>query len=367
MERFRDMTLKKKATIKLIRNLVFFVGLIIFTFWFLFKDQDLNELVNALKSSNKIYVLIGALFMLGVYLVETINVRNVLAALKEKKPSILKAFKYTCIGNFFSAITPAATGGQPVEVYYMTKDGISTSNGTLAMLLQLCGYQISTIGLSIICAILNSSLLKDGIIWFYLLGISINGVALIFMLLSTFNEKMLYKLRDFLVKIMNKFNVKNKDKKIEKLDEEVKRYEESAKFIRTHKIVFVKSVLRVLVQICLFHSIPYFIYRSFGLNSLNFFQLFSMQAVLYTTVSGIPLPGAIGVSESLFLKIFGIAFGKTLLSGAMLLYRFVSFYLYIMIFAVVVVINAVKTKDVKGSIDKDVMEIDYGKTNEKRA
>ena len=92
-----------------------------------------------------------------------------------------------------------------------------------------------------------------------------------------------------------------------------------------------------------------------------------MQAVLYTTVSGIPLPGAIGVSESLFLKIFGIAFGKTLLSGAMLLYRFVSFYLYIMIFAVIVVINAVKTKDVKGSIDKDVMEIDYGKTNEKRA
>ena len=42
----------------------------------------------------------------------------------------------------------------------------------------------------------------------------------------------------------------------------------------------------------------------------------------------------------------------------MLIYRFISFYLYILVSAIVVVINAVKTKDVLGEIDKTVKEIE---------
>ena len=358
MEKYKDMTLRKKSNLKMIRNLVFFIALIIFTFWFILKDQDLNELVKTIKSTNIIFVLIAILLMLGVYLMETINVREILASLGEKKPSLLRAFKYTCIGNFFSAITPAATGGQPIEVYYMNKDGISTSNGTMAMLLQLCGFQISILVLSIIGAILNPSLLSDGIIWFYLLGLGINIVALVLMLMAAFSEKMIFELCNFLIFIMDKLDVKNKEKKKEKLINEIKKYVEDAKFIRNNKIVLFKSIIRVFIQICLYHSIPYFIYRSFGLNELSFIELFSMQAVLYTTVSGIPLPGSIGVSETLFLKLYGTAFGPAILNGAMLLYRFSSFYLYIMLFSIVVIINAVSTKDIEGTIDKDVKEIE---------
>lgn len=358
MERYKDMTLRKKSNLKMIRNLVFFMTLIIFTFWFIFKDQDINVLINTLKSINKKYVLISALLMLCVYLVETINVRSVLVSLGEKKLSILKVFKYTCIGNFFSAITPAATGGQPVEVYYMNKDGIETSSGTMTMLMQLCGFQTSILILSILGAVLNPSLLSGEIIWFYLLGLTINGIALLLMILSAFYDKMIFLTRDFLVKIMITFKVRNSELKIKKLDIEVKKYVKSAKFIKKNKTVFFKSVLRVFIQICFYHSIPYFVYRSFGLNKINFIEIFSMQAILYTTVSGIPLPGSIGVSESLFLRLYGKAFGKVILSSAMLLYRFVSFYFYIMIFSIVVVINAIKNKNVYGTIDKSVKEID---------
>ena len=196
MERYKDMKIRKRSNIQMIRNLVLFIGLIIFTFWFIFKDQDLNELVNAIKSANPLYLVIGALLMLGNYLMESINVRAVLVSLGEKKFSIFRALRYTAIGAFFSAITPAATGGQPVEIYYMSKDGIKTSNGTMAMLIQLCGFQISTLVFSIICGVLNPHLLSDGIIWFYLLGLGINGVALVFMLLSTFSTRAIKKSLD---------------------------------------------------------------------------------------------------------------------------------------------------------------------------
>lgn len=358
MEKYRDMTVRKRSNVTMIRNLVLFIALIIFTFWFLFKDQDLNELVKAIERADIKFIIMGAILMFCVYLMESINIRSVLMSLGEKKFSMIRALKYTAIGSFFSAITPAATGGQPVEIYYMSKDGIKASNGAMAMLIQLCGFQISTLVLSIFSALLNPSLLKDGIIWFYILGIGINGVALIFMLLGTFSSKVAHKFLNMSLKLMKLAKIRNYEIKKKKMEDGLIQYQKSAEYIKKNKMEFLKAILRVFIQISIYHSIPYFIYRGFGLTKLNFFELFSMQAVLYTTVSGIPLPGSIGVSESLFLKLYGKAFGKTLLSGAMLLYRFVSFYLYIILFSVVVIICAVKTKDIESEIDKDVKEID---------
>ena len=358
MEKYRDMTIRKRSNVKMLRNLIFFIGLIIFTFWFIFKDQDLNELLKAIEKANIKFIIIGAILMFCVYLMESINIRSVLISLGEKKFSMIRALKYTSVGSFFSAITPAATGGQPVEIYYMSKDGIKASNGAMVMLIQLCGFQISTLVLSLISAILNPSLLKDGIIWFYLLGITINGVALIFMLLGTFSSKVANKFLKLFLKLMKLSKIRNYELKKKKMEEGLIQYQKSANYIKKNKLEFLKAILRVFIQISIYHSIPYFIYRGFGLTKLNFFELFSMQAVLYTTVSGIPLPGSIGVSESLFLKLYGKAFGKSLLSGAMLLYRFVSFYLYIIIFSVVVIVCAVKTKNIESEIDKDVKEID---------
>ncbi len=60
MEKYKDMTIKKRSNVKMARNFVFFFALIIFTFWFLFKDQDLNELVVAIKSADIKFVAIGA-------------------------------------------------------------------------------------------------------------------------------------------------------------------------------------------------------------------------------------------------------------------------------------------------------------------
>ncbi len=358
MERYKDMSIRKKSKVKMIRNIVFFITLIVFTFWFVLRGQNLNELVQVIQKADKKYVLIAAILMLMVYGMESINVRSVLITLGEKKFSLLRAFKYTFIGSFFSAITPAATGGQPVEIYYMTKDNIKTVNGTMAMLLQLCGFQISTIVLSIICAILNPSLLKDSIIWFYILGIAINGFALSVMMIGIFSDKLARKLLNMNIRMMKKFKIKNMDKIQKKMEEGMGQYAKSATFIKQNKIVFLKAVLRVMIQIIFYHSIPYFIYRAFGLQELNYFQLFSRQAVLYTTVSGIPLPGSIGVSETLFLKLYGTVFGRTMLSGAMLLYRFVSFYFYLLVCAITVIIVVIRTKNIMSEVDNDIIEIE---------
>ena len=358
MEKYRDMKIKKKANLKMIRNLVFFILLIVFTFWYIFKDQDINVLLKTLGKVNIVYVFLGALLMLIYLFLESFNIRNVVTSLKEKKLSIFKHLKFTLICFFFSAITPAATGGQPVEVYYMSKEGISVPNGTIAMLLQLSGYQISTVALSIIMAFIYPEILSGGVLWFFLIGIIFNSTVILVMLLSIFSQKATVKLVDFFIKILRFFKIKNMDKKEEKIRSELKKYNKNSEFIRNNKKIFLQSVLITFMQLVCYFSITYCIYRAFGLNSSSYIKVFAMQTILYTTVCCLPLPGSIGVSETLFLKIYGIVFRKNILSSAMLIYRFVSFYLFILVSAVVVVVNAIKTKNIVSEMDANISDID---------
>ena len=350
------MKVRVRASLKLIRNLFFFFALIFFTFWFIFKDQDMNELLNVLKSVNIIWVLVGVGIMFVYYSIEAFNIKKILRIFDEKI-SFFSALKFTFIGFFFSSITPAASGGQPVEIYYMTKEKISGSNATLALLIQLCGFQISTITYGLICSFFNWHILSK-FYWLFLLGLTINGCALALMLIGIFSEKLTKKLLNIMIKIMKFFRVKNLDFRRQKLEEGLQKYNKSAIFIKSHMTEFVKAILRVFVQFAFYYCIPYCIYKSFGLNTYNVFQMFAMQAVIYTTVSSMPLPGSIGISETIFLSLFGVAFGRELLGGAMLLSRGVSFYLFVIVSLLVVIYNVIKMRNVKGEIDKQITEFD---------
>ena len=336
----------KKTIKRLIKNAIFFIILIIITFWLLFKDQDMNELLLILKSVKLQYVLLGFIFMIFFFLMESINIKRILKSFGEKI-SIIKAYKFSLIGFFFSAITPAASGGQPMEIHYMRKENISGAHATMALLIQLCGYQISTLSLGIISAIINPNILKGGLIYLFLVGVIINGFALTVMLICVFSKKISKKIIDIFIKILSFFKVKNIDSRREKLYNGLEKYNNNSVYIKTHKKEFIISILIVFIQIILYYLVPFCVYKSFGLNEYSIIQIFTMQAVLYTTVSGLPLPGAIGISETVFLSIYGIAFGKQLLQSAVLLNRGINFYSFVIISLIVVICNAIKNKDIK--------------------
>jgi len=58
------------------------------------------------------------------------------------------------------------------------------------------------------------------------------------------------------------------------------------------------------------------------------------------------------------LNVFGVAFGSKLLSGAMLLSRGITFYLFVIISLLVVIFNALKMKNIKGEIDNEITEFE---------
>ena len=152
-----NMEKEKKSKIKkILVNLTIFILLIILTFSLVLKDQDVSQIFSVAAKVKKQYIL----FAMSIYILgEAVNITRILKELGEKS-KLISNIRYTLIGFFFSAITPAASGGQPMEIYYMHKDDISVANSTLALLMQLCSLQIVTITVGTISDVIHFEVLE---------------------------------------------------------------------------------------------------------------------------------------------------------------------------------------------------------------
>lgn len=334
---------KTRKIKKIITNLILFILLIILTFSLVLKDQDVSGIIKVVFSVKKQYILIAILAMCIYISGEAINVGRILKELGEKS-TFLKNIKYTLIGFFFSAITPAASGGQPMEIYYMHKENISVANSTLALLIQLSSFQIVSITFGITSAIIHFDVLESGLIYLFILGILLNSSALLLLLIAIFSKRLSAGLINLAVKILKFFKIKNIEQKQEKLTKELNNYQESAKYIKVHKKLMIKILATTLVQLLAYYSVAYWVYLAFGFTEKNIWEILTLQAVLYATVSGIPSPGAVGVSEGGFMGIFRKIFPQTTISSAMLLNRGISFYLVVIVSSIIVIINTLRTK-----------------------
>lgn len=335
-------------TKQMIKNGILFMALLIATFMIIFHNYDFNETINTMLKVNIIYVVLGIIMMFIYFLCESINIKSILLSLG-KDISLIRCIKYTLIGFFFSGITPAAGGGQPMEIYYMKKDNIPVSNSTLALLVQYCSFKIIMLSFGIIGAILNYNLLKGGFIWAFIIGLVLNTIAFIAMMIGLFGHKISKKIIDFLLHILKKTGYSKYEVIKSNTYDMLKNYYEGSKYVKKNKNIFIKAILIVLVQMLAYYAVPYFVYRSFGLNEYGIISIIFMQATLFVTSSSIPLPGSIGISETSFLKIYLTIFGTTLLASAMLLNRTINFYFFMLIGVVVVLFTIMRNKKVKNS------------------
>lgn len=335
------MNLEGKSKKHIFRNLLFFLILIVITLRLILKDQSITQIVDIIKNVKIQYILIAILCMMIYMVLEAVNIGRTLKALGEKS-KFVKNVKYALIGFFFSSITPAASGGQPMQVYYMHKEKISVANSTLALLINLTSMQIITIGFALISLCFNYQYLNTALIIFFIVGISLNIMALALLIIGVFSKRLSKWLVNVAIKILKVFRVKNIEAKQEKFEKELTKYQYSAKYIKENKVLILKTILTTAIQFFIFYSITYWTYRSFGFNERNILEIVSMQSVLYATVSGIPSPGAVGVSEGAFIEIFKNVYPEGMIKSATLLNRGINFYLFVIISAFIVIINDLK-------------------------
>ena len=131
-------------------------ALMALTGWLLFRDQPVTRLLHTLGQLRPGWLLLGLALMLAFVGCEATCSHLILGRLGHRAP-LRRCLGYSFVGFYVSSITPSATGGQPAQIYYMSRDGVPAAHGALNMMLIAVCYQVVVIGYALAVALLITS------------------------------------------------------------------------------------------------------------------------------------------------------------------------------------------------------------------
>ena len=323
--------IKNKITFPIILNIiVIIISVTTVTYFFI----DKNGLVNLLSEGQHFIIgwfLIAILAHIFNLFIDALTFK-VFLKVRYDNISMWSCIKFSMIGQFFSAITPSATGGQPMQIYYMSKLDIEPGFSTSITIQKLIIYQLVTTTFSIMAIILRAdyflSSLNNLAMWiFTIVGFSTQIIFTLIVIFIAFNKKV----ATFFVNVTTFFIkkiklIKNKDKIISGIHRQVDTFYSSNKTLMKSPKAVVKVYLLVFVQVAAILSIPYFIYRSLNFNDARLIDMVCSQSYVNLSVSMIPLPGASGAAEIGFGSFFSQYFGTATIKPAILLWRMITYY-----------------------------------------
>lgn len=328
---------------KLIFNLLVFGITLYLCIFFFISEDGLIDLLSTPNSFSFSWILIALLVYDFNIIIDTI-VTLIFVRSKYKDFRFIDALKVSFVGVFFGAITPSNTGGQPMQLYLMSKMKVGVGFGSACMTQKFIVYQIVTTLFSIFAVIFKFEYFQSAFtnLWstlFIVFGFSVQLLVTALFLIVSFCNGVTNKLIGIIYKIMKKFKfVKNPEKKIERLNNEVAMFHKANRMLLKSPKLLVSTYLLVMVQVLAILSIPYFIYISFGMPEIaaangmavpNLFDFVCIQSFVLFTSNLVPLPGASGGAELAFTMYFGQFFvfgGVNKIKPAILLWRFVTYY-----------------------------------------
>ena len=293
----------------------------------------LKDNFSSMHELSKVNILIFALAIFVFILSLMIKSVSLQIFIKEHKKnySFKSAFCLTLIGQFLNGITPFSTGGQPFQVYLLKKDGHRISDSTSAMVKDSIAYQVALLIMGIFSITLNLVLktipVNSSLTPLIIIGFLINIMVLLFLFMIIRMRKTTLSIINKLLLILNKIRKKNTDqlkKRIEKgLDNFYNCYEE----LRKNKKQFIITVLTNVINLTLLYMIPYIIFKSLNTNTFDIMRSIMLTSFVMLMGNFVPIPGATGGIEYGFIKFFGIFNTNiSVISGAMLLWRFVTYF-----------------------------------------
>ena len=133
-----------------------------------------------------------------------------------------------------------------------------------------------------------------------------------------------------LIRVLTCLHYKKANQMQQQLTEQLALYQRGTQYLRQNGHVLCGIVGLTIVQAVAFYTIPCWIVLALHPAAAHsFFAIAAMEAVLYVSVSALPLPGSVGASEGAFLLLFRAFIPSGALQYAMLLSRGVSFYLFV--------------------------------------
>jgi uncharacterized protein (TIRG00374 family) len=306
---------------------------IIFAAWALHTGQ-LPIIVSQLRALDARWLWLSGALLVG-YILLRAQTLCVFLKSEESPLPFWKALAVTGIGQFYSAITPASSGGQPLEVFSMSRWGVPGPVAIAAVSVQFVCYQVALVILGAalwIVARAHVVLYLGGLLWFVALGFFLNAAMPLVVVLLGVSRPVMNALSRAAVWLLTRLRiVRDREKAHEKVDHLISEYQSSVTALFKKPVLAVKMLLLSIVQISLLMSIITGVYRAFGLAGVPDLTLVTLQTLLYISASFVPLPGSSGAQEYGFSLFFGSVFPGAMMLSAIFVWRSMTYYLLMLV------------------------------------
>ncbi len=316
----------------------------------LFSDPNAGpqQILATVRHANWMWIGIAFLITFFAILIQGV-ILFFYARLYTRKYHVYQGLAVNCIGIFYNAVTPGASGGQVMEAYTYKKQGVPISAAASIMVMQGIVYQIVLIIYGILAITIKSeTIFSIKAFEFTINGydISLSSLPLIiigfglnlFMIVLLFGMSYWKRLHNFilgpLIGGLAKIKiVKNPDKSRENLRIQVENFKiELKRLFSNIPFLILVLLLNFIVMTCNF-SLPFFVGKALGSVSMESVQSF-WDVVFFSNfhqmIAGIvPIPGAAGISEYFYNQLFATYMitetGESIISASQLIWRTISF------------------------------------------
>lgn len=319
---------------KIFNVLIMVIPIIVLIVCIVGNDSSIN-MIDVLKDTKLRWLVCAGLCMVMCWFLESVSL-HIVSNKISKKLKFKNAVQTSMIGQLFNCITPFASGGQPMQAYYMVKYGMPIGQATCILLTKSIIYQIVLTLYSLFVLIFKFRFFATNVSDFtYLvfIGFFVNLFVVICLTSVGFFPNITKYILFLGIRILNKFNlIKNKEEKMESISIEMDSFYESFQFLKQNVGAITQSSIMILFQLTAFFTIPYFICLALGIPNIDLFTIISAGAFVLMITSFVPLPGGSGGAETGFYLFFSIFFPQTgVIAIAILIWRAFTFYMPILV------------------------------------
>ena len=308
--------------------------------FFALKD-NYKEILDVVSKLNKWWLLVAFLLINSYWFFKAIAFKKIVKHFKSGY-RFRDCFKFILQVNFFNAITPFASGGQPFEIYTLRKEKIKMADVTTIVIEQFVVYQIALVTLGLLAIIINhvlnifpnNSVLKHLVT----IGFIANTLVTVILFLLAFTRKTNKFIITKVIHLLNKLKiVKDSDKQEEKFNNYINDLHDGTKKLLENKLAFVGMILANFMGLICLYMVPLAILYGTG-DFTSFNGLESIVASAYVMLIGsfVPIPGGTGGLEFGFMKFYGNFIKGSVLTAIMITWRFITYYIPMIIGAIAV-------------------------------
>lgn len=312
----------------------FLLLLICMTVYLVSTTLDITLIPMIMKLVNKKFIFIGFLIMV-LYIILECTIINILIKTIQKTKVRFLAVKIAMMGFYYNLVTPFASGSQPMQIYALNKYDINLSKSIAIVTNKTVLFQTVVTIYSAVIIFLNIEVLKNelpSMLVLMSIGMVMNIVSLLGGMLIVLTPNTMKIIVKVIVNILYRLNIfKSLNKKIHTINKFIDEYSYSINLFIKNKKALCLSIILTIIQLTVFFSISYCVYKAFNLNGLSLFEVLSLQVFLYMSVSPIPTPGNVGANEVAFLTIFANVFPGNIIGYSVFLYSIYVYYFLVVV------------------------------------